>query len=108
MLHMITSEAVVAEDALGMIYGGTVDSTQTWVETSAMLVTVCKGKPFGTYFILVLTDAVTAEDLVELQRLEVELGKKLDDCVVERERYDKPHRFFPGSRSFQLVTLYAG
>lgn len=110
MLRLITSdEATAAEDdVLGMIYGGTIEETRTWVETSALLVTECLGQPFGRYFMLVITNDVCEDDVIELHRLSVELGKSLADCVVEREREHEPHPFFPGSLYFDLVTVYGG
>jgi len=96
------------EDILGMIYGGTIDETHTWVETTALLVTRCQGKPFGTYYRLVITDAAGEEEVEELQRLSTELGKSLSDCVIERERVNNPHPFFPGSHYFDLVLVYGG
>ncbi|MEU5166809.1 hypothetical protein [Streptomyces mutomycini] len=110
MLRLITSQEALkaGEDVLGMIYGGTITKTRTWVETSAMLVTECIGKPFGCYYMVVMTDGFSEDDRDELDRLQIKLGKSLSDCVVEVERYKKPHPFFPGSSSFNLVTLYAG
>jgi len=110
MLHMITSREASAprSDVQGMIYRGEVTTTRTWVETDAILVTEVLGEPFGQYFMLVITDLFTEEDTDELARLADELGKNLPDCVVERERVNAPHRFFPGSSYFDLVTVYGG
>ena len=110
MLRLITSQEAkpAGEDVLGMIYGGTITKTHTWVETSAMLVTACIGKPFGRYFMVIMTNDFSEDDRDELDRLQQEIGKNLSDCVVEVERYEKAHPFFPGSSSFNLVTLYAG
>ena len=110
MLQVIASEdAVQADDGvLGMIYGGKISKTKVWVETDSLLVRKCSGKPFGTYYVVVLTNDADENDSAELRRLEGELGKKLHDCVVERERYDKPHPDFPGSQYFYYVTVYAG
>lgn len=110
MLRLTTSQEAkpLAGDVLGMIYGGKISSTRTWVETSALLVTECLGEPFGRYFILVITNEVDEDDMTELARLAEELGKNLPDCVVERERHEIPHRFFPGSKYFDLVTVYGG
>src|SRR5690606_29129481 len=79
MLRLITSQGVQvpAGDALGMIYGGSVDTTRTWVETSALLVTECIGRPFDRYFMIVITNDVNEDDIGELHRLEAEVGKKL-------------------------------
>ncbi|MEU9258991.1 hypothetical protein AB0D68_10955 [Streptomyces sp. NPDC048212] len=96
------------EDVLGMIYGGTITETRTWVETSAMLVTECLGEPFGRYFVVVMTNHFSEDDRDELDRLQAELGRNLPDCVVEAETYEKAHPFFPGSSSFNLVTVYGG
>lgn len=110
MLRLITSEEAreAASDTLGMIYTGKVDGTKTWVETDALLVTEVLGEPFGRYFMIVMTDDFSEDDRDELDRLEAELGKSLADCVVERERHEQPHPFFPGSTSFVLVTVYGG
>lgn len=109
MLRLITSQVAQAEgDVLGMIYAGKIDTTRTWVETSALLVTEVVGRPFGRYFMIVLTDGFSEDDRDELDRLEAELGNKLANCVVERESYEGAHPFFPGSTSFYLVTLYGG
>lgn len=110
MLRLITSRGteVSRGDALGMIYGGKIDKTRTWVETDALLVTEVLGEPFGRYYMVVMTNDFSEDDRDELDALEKELGKSLKDCVVEREHHVKPHRFFPGSKSFYLVTLYAG
>ncbi|MEU0912149.1 hypothetical protein [Streptomyces althioticus] len=110
MLRLITSEEPVqaSADVLGMIYGGTITTTQTWVETSALLVTKVLGEPFGCYYLVVMTSDLDEDDISELDRLSRELGKDLRDCVVERERHNKAHRFFPGSTYFDLVTLYRG
>jgi hypothetical protein len=91
-----------------MISEGKIDSATTWVETSALLITRVTGKPFQQYFMIVMTDLLDEDDVDELRRLEAELGKSLADCVVERERIHKPHRSFPGSRYFDLVTVYGG
>lgn len=111
MLRLISSQEAstsAEEDVLKMIYGGSITKTHTWVETSALLVTKCQGQPFGTYYVIVLTNDFCEDDISELDRLEGELGKKLDDCVVERERYEGAHPFFPGSQYFHLVTIYGG
>jgi hypothetical protein len=111
MLRMITSEEAQAggrEDVLETIYGGKVHKTSTWVETDALLITEVTGEPFHRYFMIVITNDVTEDDVLELNRLAAELGKNLPDCVVERERYEMPHRFFPGSKHFDLVTVYGG
>lgn len=110
MLRLIASQGASAtdEDVQGMIYTGTITTTRTWVETSALLVTEVQGKPFGTYYMLVITNDITEDDVLELHRLEGELGKKLTECVVEREHEDEPHPFFPGSKNFDLVTIYGG
>ncbi|BET51784.1 hypothetical protein RGQ21_67660 [Kitasatospora aureofaciens] len=110
MLQLITSQEASADsgDVLKEIYGGKVETTQTWVETGALLITEVTGQPFGQYFMLVITDAVDEDDVLELHRLAGELGKNLCDCVVERERVFKPHPFFPGSKYFDLVTVYGG
>jgi hypothetical protein len=110
MLRLITSQEACAagEDVLGMIYGGTIAETRTWVETSAMLVTEVTGKPFGRYFMVVMTNDFSEDDRDELDRLRQELGRNLPDCVVEVETHEKAHPFFPGSKSFNLVTLYGG
>jgi hypothetical protein len=91
-----------------MIYGGSVDKTSTWVETSALWVTEVVGVPFGRYFMIVITNDFSEDDRDELDALERELGKSLRDCVVEREHYETPHPDFPGSSSFYLVTVYGG
>jgi len=110
MLRMITSSQAQAggEDVLGMIYRGKIRKTSTWVETDALLITEVTGEPFLRYFMIVITDEVTEDDVLELNRLADELGKNLPDCVVERERHSGPHRFFPGSNYFDLVTVYGG
>jgi hypothetical protein len=109
MLRLISSQTAAAVgDVLGMIYAGKISTTRTWVETSALLVTEIIGQPFGKYYMLVITNDVTEDDWMELSRLAQELGKSLPDCVVERERCDNPHPFFPGSRHFDLVTVYGG
>lgn len=110
MLRLITSRETVQAptDVLGMIYGGTIDETHTWVETSALLVTKCQGKPFGTYFMIVITNDAGLDETSELNRLSTEIGKSLSECVVEKERVENAHPFFPGSRYFDLVTVYGG
>jgi len=110
MLRLITSQDAVRghEEVLGMIYGGTIDSTSTWVETSALLVTEIQGRPYGRYFVVVLTNDSSEDDRDELDRLQVELGRPLPECVVEREAFRSPHAFFPGSTSFYMITLYGG
>ncbi|MGC9439271.1 hypothetical protein [Streptomyces sp. WG5] len=110
MLQLITSQEAAADrgDVLGMIYGGKVETTRTWVETGALLVSEVVGKPFGRYYMLVITNDVDEDDVTELARLAGELGKNLPDCVVERERVDRPHPFFPGSKFFDLVMVYGG
>lgn len=110
MLRLITPGTAVADSGstLEMIYGGTIDTTRTWVETDALLITECLGEPFGRYFMIVITSDVTEDDVDQLRRLSLELGKDLSDCVVERERVNKAHRFFPGSKYFDLVTVYGG
>lgn len=110
MLRLITSQRAVPaqEDVLGMIYSGKVTATRTWVETGALLVTEVQGTPFGRYFMIVITNDVDEDDRDELQRLADELGKNLPDCVVERERVEEGHPFFPGSKYFDLVTVYGG
>jgi hypothetical protein len=110
MLRLISSrEAVEAPgDVLGKIYGGKIDTTRTWVETSALLVTEVLGEPFRRYFMIVMTNDIDEDDVSELHRLAMELGKNLPDCVVERERHEEAHPFFPGSKYFDLVTVYGG
>lgn len=110
MLRLITSQDAEADkrDVLGEIYGGSISSTRTWVETASLLITECVGEPFGRYFMIVITNEVDEEDVLELHRLAGELGKNLCDCVVERERVLNPHPFFPGSQYFDLVTVYGG
>ncbi|MEU0159009.1 hypothetical protein ABZ154_09240 [Streptomyces sp. NPDC006261] len=112
MLQLITSIAAVqapaGDDVLGMIYGGTIEETRTWVETSALLITECIGRPFGRYYMLVITNEVDASDVEELHRLSTELGRSLSECVVEKERMHQEHPFFPGSEYFDLVTVYGG
>lgn len=106
---MMSQEAVTAqEETLKLIYGGTVTTTSDWVETTALSVTEVLGEPFGRYFSIVMTNDLNQDDVEELVRLERELGKKLNDCVVERERINNPHPWFPGSRYFDLVTIYGG
>ncbi|MEV0495427.1 hypothetical protein [Streptomyces atratus] len=95
-------------EALEMISTGAIDTTRTWVESSSMVVTECLGTPFGRYYILVITNDVDADDIEELHRLESELGQPLGNCIIEKEHHDNPHRFFPGSQSFDLLTVYAG
>lgn len=110
MLRLITSQEanLVQEDVLRLIYSGSVTETRTWVETGALLVTEVRGNPFGRYFMVVITNDVDEDDRDELQRLADELGKNLPDCVVEQERANNPHPFFPGSKYFDLVTVYGG
>ena len=109
MLRLITSQEAEADkgDVLGMIYRGKIRTTRTWVETDALLITEVLGESFR-YFLLVLTDEVTEDDADQLHRLARELGKNLCDCVVERERVNKQHSRFPGSKYFDLVTVYGG
>jgi hypothetical protein len=109
MLRLITSQEAEADkgDVLGMIYRGKIRTTRTWVETDALLITEVLGESFR-YFLLVLTDEVTEDDADQLHRLARELRKNLCDCVVERERVDKQHSRFPGSKYFDLVTVYGG
>jgi hypothetical protein len=57
---------------------------------------------------VVITNDAGEDETEELHRLEKELGKSLRGCVIEKEHRDKPHSFFPGSQSFDLVTIYAG
>lgn len=110
MVRTITSREIQAPagDVLGMINAGKVRKTRTWVETSALLVTECLGEPFGRYFQIVVTNDADEDDWDELEALSQELGKKVTDCVAETMHVDKPHSFFPGSRSFDLVTVYGG
>lgn len=110
MLRLITRQETVEvpDDVVGMIYGGHVDSTRTWVETDALIVTEVRGRPFGRYYVLVITDQVCDDDVAELQRLSTEVGKSLADCVVEKDRHFNPHPEFPGSSYFDLVTVYGG
>jgi hypothetical protein len=82
--------------------------TRTWVETGAMLISEVQGEPFGKYYVAVITNDADEDDTAELRRLEKELGRSLRGCIIETEHHDNPHRFFPGSRSFDLVTIYAG
>jgi hypothetical protein len=107
---LITSEEAqeAKSDVLGMIYEGKVDTTSTWVETSALLITKVVGEPFRQYFVITMTNDLTEDDIDELRRLEGELEKSLADCVVERDSYNKPHSFFPGSLSFTTVMIYGG
>ncbi|WP_395759491.1 hypothetical protein OIE82_27195 [Streptomyces althioticus] len=110
MVRTITSREIQAPagDALGMINAGTVNTTRTWVETSALLVTEICGEPFGRYFLIVVTNDVDEDDWDELERLSQELGKNVAECVVEREHIDSPHPWFPGSQFFDLVTVHGG
>ncbi|MFD5069151.1 hypothetical protein ACFWNC_14650 [Streptomyces sp. NPDC058369] len=110
MLRLITRQETVevSDDVAGMIYGGEIVSTSTWVETDALIVTEVQGRPFGRYFLLVITDQVREDDVAELQRLSDELGKSLSECVVEKERCFEPHPWFPGSSHYDLVTVYGG
>ena len=110
MLRMISSHEASAPraDVQGMIDGGKVYTTRTWVETEALLVTEVLGEPFGRYYMIVVTDQADEDDEIELNRLADELGKNLPDCVVERMRVDSPHPWYPGSSYFYLVTLYGG
>lgn len=108
MLDMITPTEADHSKALEMIHGGTVDTTRTWVRTDALLVTEVQGEPFGKYYIAVITNDAGEDETEELHRLEKELSQSLGECIIEKEHHDNPHRFFPGSRSFDLVTLYAG
>jgi hypothetical protein len=110
MVRLLASQDVLAGrvDVLKVIYTGTVQTTRTWVETSALLITEVLGEPFQRYFMIVMTNDVNEDDVTELDRLERELGKNLSDCVVERERVQKPHSRFPGSKYFDLVTVYGG
>lgn len=112
MLQLITSiaaaQASAGADVLGMIYGGSIEETRTWVETAALLITECVGQPFGKYYMLVITNEVDASDAEELHRLSTQLGRSLSECVVERERVHQEHPFFPGSKYFDLVTVYGG
>lgn len=110
MLRLITSqEAKPAQgDVLELIYSGKVTETRTWVETGALLVTEVLGEPFGRYFMIVITNDMDEDDRDELAKLSGELGKNLPDCVVERERVNNTHPRFPGSKYFDLVTVYGG
>ncbi|MFJ8859752.1 hypothetical protein ACIRD8_15095 [Streptomyces sp. NPDC102451] len=108
MLDMLTPNGGDHSKALEMINTGTIETTRTWVETSALIVTECLGAPFGKYYVVVVTDDAGDDDTKELHRLSAELGKPLGDCIIEKEHHDKPHRWFPGSQSFDLLTVYAG
>lgn len=107
MLRLITSHESRA-DAQGMIYAdGEIHSIDEWVRTDALLVEEVRGEPFRRYYLITATDVFSEDDRDELDRLEAELGRKLADCVVDREKVDQPAEGFPGSSFFYLVTLYA-
>lgn len=108
MLEMITPDGTDHSKALETIYSATIDTTRTWVETDALLVTEAQGEPFGKYYTVVITNDAGEDETEELHRLEKELGRSLRECIIETEHHDNPHRFFPGSRSFDLVTIYVG
>ncbi|GAA1434597.1 hypothetical protein GCM10009601_59320 [Streptomyces thermospinosisporus] len=108
MLDMITPTEADHSKALELIYSGKIETTRTWVETEAMLIAEVIGEPFGRYYQLVITDLVDQDDVAELNRLETELGKPLGECIIEKEHHDNRHSFFPGSQSFDLLTIYAG
>lgn len=110
MLQMIERQGTegAASDVQGMIHGGVATGTSTWDETMAMTITEVQGEPYGRYFQVVITDQAGSVDVDVLLKLERELGKNLEDCVVTRKRKHKEHPWYPGSTYFDLVTLYAG
>ncbi|MET7296328.1 hypothetical protein ABZS79_30185 [Streptomyces griseoloalbus] len=108
MLEILTPTEADHSKALELIYGGEIDTTTTWVESTAMLITEVRGKPFGRYFRIVITNDAMESDAAELTRLEQELGKSLGGCIIEKEHHGEPHSFFPGSKSFDLLMVYAG
>lgn len=108
MLEILTPNGTDRSKALELIYRGTIHTTRIRVMTDSMKITEALGEPFRRYFLVVLTNLCDEDDEAELARLEKELGKPLGDCIVEKEHHDQPHPWFPGSSSFDLVTLYAG
>ncbi|MGW0081511.1 hypothetical protein [Streptomyces sp. NPDC003393] len=107
MLEITQSEADRSK-ALELIYGAEISTTRTWVETDSLLVTEVLGGPFGKYYAVVITNHAGEGETEELTRLEGELGKPLGECIIEKEHHAKEHPWFPGSKSFDLLTLYAG
>lgn len=109
MLEVIMScEPVTgSKEILEMIKRGTITRGVPWSETSALLVTELQAD-FGRYFKITIADTAGPREVAELAKLEVELGKNLDNCVVSSMRHDRPHRFFPGSKWFNIVTIYGG
>lgn len=109
MLQLIMSHVPSAgcEAVLKMIKGGTITRGTPWSETSSLLVTELQAD-FGRYFKATIADTAGLREVAELTRLERELRKDLIDCVVDIVRHDRTHRFFPGSKSFVIVTIFGG
>jgi len=107
MIRLVQSHAAQADVQAAIYETGEIHEIDEWVRTDALLVEVVYGEPFRRYLLVTITSDFSEDDRCELDRLERELGKKLADCVVDRERIDRPAPSFPGSTYFYLVTLYA-
>ncbi|MFE9309745.1 hypothetical protein ACFYM5_18910 [Streptomyces sp. NPDC006706] len=99
-----------AEDlsaVLKMISEGTIHKGEEWEFTANVMITELDAD-FGRYYKITIPDTAGKAEEADLALLEEKLGKPLKECIVKREHHDRPHRFFLGSKSFDLVTLYAG
>jgi hypothetical protein len=75
--------------------------------TSAITVARVVCERYGSFFYVVLTDLAGEADLRELSSLSDELGGvQWDACVIDTERLDRPHAWFPGSTYSVTHTVY--
>lgn len=110
MLQTIMSPEVQCDrtESLREIDGGEITGTRIWSVTEYLRVTEAQGEPFGRYFLILMTDQAGQDEANELLRLEGELGKPLKDCIIRRVRRNRPHKDFPDSQYFDLITIYGG
>ncbi|MFJ3084379.1 hypothetical protein ACIPJG_32130 [Streptomyces halstedii] len=111
MLHLITSQEPCRGrgDTLKTIQATDKGTDHVWAETTALVISESRGTdlPSSPFLVLLTSDHSELEE-AELVRLQAHLGKPLEDCVVERERFNFPHPWFAGSTHFYMATIYAG
>lgn len=60
----------------------------------------------GTYYIVTESDVLFSEDYTAMRKLDVELGARWKNRIVESDFYGHPHRWFPLSNQFQVHLVH--